>query len=234
MADLNALEERMGYHFRQQELLLRALTHSSYANEQKIRKTEDYERLEFLGDAVLEMVSSAFLYARCPKSPEGELSKMRAALVCESALFHCANTLGLSEYIRLGRGEEQTGGRFRESITADVMEAIIGAMYLDSGDVREPERFIRRFILKDPEQALARSDAKTVLQEKAQSKGLQVHYEILSESGPDHEKVYHVGVYIRDRLLAEGEGRSKKTASQEAAYAALQRENTEPGIFTCI
>ncbi len=234
MTQFSSLEERMGYRFREQALLECALTHSSYANEQKIRRTQDYERMEFLGDAVLEMVSSAFLYRECPESPEGELSRMRAALVCEPALARSAAALDLSDYIRVGRGEELSGGRFRESIVADVMEAIIGAMFLDSGSAAEPERFIRRFILRDPRQALMHSDAKTLLQEKVQSLGLHVHYELLSESGPDHEKMYRMGVFVEDRLLAEGEGRSKKTAGQEAAYAALARSSEDAGIFTCI
>ena len=234
MSHLLTLEDRMGYHFRERSLLECALTHSSYANEQKIRRTEDYERLESLGDAVLEIISSAYLYRQCPQSPEGDLSRMRAALVCEPALARCALALDLSAYIRVGRGEEQSGGRFRDSIVADVMEAIIGAMYLDSGSAEEPEKFIRRFILRDPQEAILHSDAKTMLQEKVQSLGLQVHYELLSESGPDHDKVYRIGVFLQDRLLAEVEGRSKKTAGQEAAYAALARGNREPGLFTCI
>jgi len=221
--EIENLEKSMGYRFRDRSLLERALTHSSYANEKKSEHTADYERLEFLGDAVLEMVSSAFLYNRYPDDPEGELSRTRAALVCEPALYRRAQALDLSSYIRVGRGEELSGGRFRESIVADVMEAIIGAMYLDSGSVAAPERFIRTFILLEPDEMRLRHDAKTALQELVQSEGRQVTYTLLSETGPDHEKTYRIRVSLEGETLGEGEGRSKKAASQEAAYDALRR-----------
>ena len=146
--DLGELENKIGYHFKDKLLFRRALTHSSFANEQKINKYEDYERLEFLGDAVLELVSSEFLFHRNDSMKEGELTKLRASMVCESALAYCARQFGLEEYILLGKGEEMTGGRNKDSIICDVMEAIIGAIYLDSG-MEEASGYIHKFILSD-------------------------------------------------------------------------------------
>ena len=145
-----ALEEKIAYQFRDKTLLRQALTHSSYANEMKINKFEDYERLEFLGDAVLELVSSDFLFRERENTPEGELTKMRASMVCEPALAFCARDFSLEQYILLGKGEEATGGRNRDSIVSDVMEAVIGAIYLDGG-LEEASAFIHRFILSDLE-----------------------------------------------------------------------------------
>ena len=145
---LDVLEERIGYRFRDRYLLACALTHTSFANEQKIHTYRDYERIEFLGDAVLEMISSEFLYRNFPEKKEGELTKLRASLVCEPALAYCARDLSLGSFIRLGRGEEAGGGREKDSIISDVVEAIIGAIYLDSGGIEEPRRFILRFILR--------------------------------------------------------------------------------------
>ena len=146
---LEVLEGRIGYHFKDRYLLECALTHTSFANEQKIQRYKDYERLEFLGDAVLEMVSSAFLYNEYPDKREGELTKIRASLVCEPSLADCARHLGIPQFLRLGKGEEVSGGREKESILCDVVEAVIGAMYLDCGEVDPPRRFIMQFILSD-------------------------------------------------------------------------------------
>lgn len=147
---LEELEKRIGYTFRDKKLLRQALTHSSFANEQKINKLEDYERLEFLGDAVLELVSSDFLFHENPQMPEGKLTKLRSSMVCEPALAYCARDLELGQYMLLGKGEEATGGRGRDSITSDVMEAVIGAMYLDGG-FQAAHDFIHRFVLSDLE-----------------------------------------------------------------------------------
>jgi len=147
--ELTELENTIGYTFKNKELLLQALTHSSYANEQKINKRGDYERIEFLGDAVLELVSSHYLYVKYPEKKEGELTKLRASMVCEPALAYCAQDIHLEKYLILGKGEEATGGRQRESIIADVMEAIIGAIYLDSG-LEAAKAHIEKYILNNP------------------------------------------------------------------------------------
>ncbi len=219
--DLNMLEKRIGYTFRDKELLKQALTHSSFINEQKINKTRDYERLEFLGDAVLELVSSEFLFRTHRSLPEGELTKMRASMVCEPALAFCAREIELGEFIRLGRGEELTGGRYRESITSDVMEAVIGAIYLDGG--MEPARnHINRFILSDLENKQLFYDSKSNLQELAQGTlKKEIRYELLEESGPEHNKTFVVEVFMGEKSLGKGLGRTKKAAEQQAAYEAL-------------
>ncbi len=215
------LEKRIGYTFRDRYLLECALTHTSYANEQRIRRYEDYERLEFLGDAVLEMVSSEFLYDKYPKKREGELTKLRASLVCEPALAFCAKDLDLEKFIRLGKGEEAGGGRGKASIISDIMEAMIGAMYLDSRDVSVPRNFILNFILSDLEGKLLFYDAKSILQERCQKKGHEISYEVVGEEGPCHDKTYTVQARIDGIESATGSGRSKKAAEQAAAYQTL-------------
>lgn len=225
LPDVSILEDRIGYHFHNRYLLQCALTHTSFAHEQKIHTYDDYERLEFLGDAVLEMVSSAFLYRTYPDMREGQMTKLRSSLVCEPALAYCARDLRLEDFIRLGKGEEQCGGRGKDSIISDVCESVIGAMYLDSGSVTEPEKFIMKFILSDLEGKLLFYDAKSILQEKAQEQGASVRYELLDEQGPGHSKTFHVAVYLDDRRLAEGTGKSKKHAEQQAAYAALKADS---------
>ena len=219
---LEVLEGRIGYHFKNKYLLECALTHTSFANEQKIHRYKDYERLEFLGDAVLGMVSSAFLYNEYPGKREGELTKIRASLVCEPSLADCARHLGLPGLLRLGRGEEASGGREKESILCDVVEAVIGAMYLDSGDIEPPRRFIMKYILSDRNRTFF-YDSKSMLQEWAQGFGGTLRYELLGESGPEHCKTYKTGVFLGDKLLGTGEGRSKKAAEQQAAYAGMIR-----------
>lgn len=218
---IKELEQRIGYRFRNLSLLKQALTHSSFTNEQKINRAGDYERLEFLGDAVLELTSSEFLFHEHPQVPEGELTKMRAAMVCEPALAFCARDLELGNFIRLGRGEENTGGRERDSIISDVMEAVIGAIYLDGG--MEPARqFINSFILSDLEDKRLFYDSKSNLQELIQGKlKKEFWYELLEESGPEHNKVFKVSVHMEDEVLGEGAGRTKKAAEQQAAYRAL-------------
>lgn len=218
---IKELEQRIGYQFHDISLLKRALTHSSFTNEQKINRTGDYERLEFLGDAVLELTSSEFLFHEHPEVPEGELTKMRASMVCEPALAFCARDLELGKFIRLGKGEENTGGRERDSIISDVMEAVTGAIYLDGG--MEPARqFINRFILSDLENKRLFYDSKSNLQEVIQGKlKKEFWYELLEESGPEHNKVFKVSVHMEDEILGEGTGKTKKAAEQQAAYRAL-------------
>lgn len=218
---LNALEEKIGYHFQDTSLLKQALTHSSYTNEQKINKAKHYERLEFLGDAVLELVSSEFLFHENPNMPEGDMTKMRASMVCEPSLAFCARDLELGQYMRLGKGEESTGGRKRDSITSDAMEAVIGAIYLDGG--MEPAKaFINRFILSDLEDKVLFYDSKSNLQEVIQGNlKKDFRYELLEESGPEHDKTFVVEVIMDGECLGKGSGRTKKAAEQQAAYQAL-------------
>lgn len=215
------LQERIGYHFVDEALLKQALTHSSFANEQKINKLSDYERLEFLGDAVLELVSSEFLYKQNKDMPEGQLTKLRASMVCEPALAYCARDIELGSYILLGRGEEATGGRNRDSITSDVMEAVIGAIFLDGG-IESAKAFIYRFVLSDLEDKKLFLDSKTLLQEEIQKKNTaQLKYELVGETGPDHDKQFSVEAYLDGKLIGTGLGRTKKAAEQQAAYEAL-------------
>lgn len=216
------LEQLIGYHFHNKELLLQALTHSSFSNEQKILKQKNYERLEFLGDAVLELVSSQYLFEEMPDKSEGDLTKMRSSLVCEPSLAYCAKELRLGDFIRLGKGEEATGGRKRDSIRSDVMEAIIGAIYLDGG-FEEARTFVLRFILSDLEHKKLFYDSKTILQEIVQGEehfGI-LSYEVISESGPDHDKLFEVEAKIDGKVVSTGSGRTKKAAEQQAAYEAI-------------
>ncbi len=218
---LQVLEERIGYRFQNIALLKQALTHSSFTNEQKINKQKHYERLEFLGDAVLEMVSSEFLFKAHPQMPEGELTKLRASMVCEPSLAFCARDLELGKFILLGKGEESTGGRKRESITSDVMEAVIGAIFLDGG-IECAKAFINRFILSDLEDKQLFYDSKTNLQELVQgSLKQEIRYEPAGEFGPEHDKTFMVEVYVGAEKIGTGEGRTKKAAEQKAAYEAL-------------
>lgn len=217
------LEQKIGYCFDNRTLLKQAITHSSFANEQKINKLYDYERLEFLGDAVLELVTSAFLFMKHPEMPEGQLTKKRSTLVCGPALSFCAKDIDIGKYILLGKGEENTGGRQRDSITSDVMEAIIGAIYLDGG-YDKAESFIHRFILSDLENKQLFYDSKTLLQEEIQKDNNgTLLYELISEAGPDHDKVFVVEARVNGKVLGKGAGKTKKAAEQQAAYEALLR-----------
>lgn len=219
--DISRFEQLIGYTFRDKQLLVQAFTHSSFVNEQKINKHPDYERLEFLGDAVLEMISSAYLFRKFPDKKEGEMSKMRASLVCEGALAFDAKVLDLKSYILLGKGEEATGGRDKESIIADVMEAVIGALFLDGG-IEQSKRFIDSYILTNTDAVEMFGDSKSMLQEVAQGENLgEVRYEICGESGPEHDKIFEVRVYVGDKNLGEGTGKTKKAAEQKAASQAL-------------
>ena len=218
---LDELEVKIGYQYKDRGLLEQALTHSSFANEQKINKSKNYERLEFLGDAVLELVSSEFLFKSNSDMPEGQLTRMRASMVCEPALAYCARDLELNKFIRLGKGEEMTGGRYRDSIISDVMEAVIGSLYLDGG-FSVAHDFIHKFVLSDLEDKILFYDAKTVLQEMVQeSKNGTLSYELISEEGPDHNKLFRVEAFVNGKALAKGCGRTKKAAEQEAAYEAI-------------
>lgn len=219
--DIKELEKTIGYKFGDGHLLKHAMTHSSYVNEQHLKKPDCNERLEFLGDAVLELVSSEYLFFANPVMPEGELTKLRASMVCEKALAFCARDLNLGEYLLLGKGEDATGGRKRESITSDALEALIGAIYLDGGFASAKE-FILKHVLNDLEGKRLFYDSKTILQEMVQG-GLEksISYHLISEEGPDHNKSFQVEVRIGDISFGAGIGRTKKAAEQEAAYKAI-------------
>lgn len=217
----------IGYHFRNAGYLRQALTHSSFANERRMKKLSDNERLEFLGDAVLEIVTSDFLYKKYLNVPEGDLTKLRASIVCEQTLALCAKQIGLGTYLYLGKGEDQTGGRGRKSVLSDALEAIIGAIYLDGGFTNAKE-FVHRFILTDIEHKQLFYDSKTILQELVQAKGEEeLQYCLIGESGPDHAKIFEVEVRIGDKSVGKGEGPTKKAAQQEAAYHALLKLKKE-------
>lgn len=197
------------------------MTHSSYSNEKRRGRLANNERLEFLGDAVLELVSSDLLYEKYPARPEGDLTRIRASLVCEQTLAFCTRELELGKYLLLGKGEDLTGGRERKSVLSDALEAVIGAVYLDGGFANAKE-FIYKFVLNDMEHKQLFFDSKTILQEviQGQHEG-EVCYRLVKESGPDHDKKYVVEVRVGSGILGRGEGRTKKSAEQEAAYQAL-------------
>ena len=217
---LKELEERIAYEFKNKNLFTQALTHSSYANEHRLDHSRCNERLEFLGDAVLEIVTSEFLYRKYETLPEGDLTKIRASIVCEPTLAYCAGDIELGQYLYLGKGEDATGGRNRNSVVSDAMEALIGAIYLDGGFANAKE-FIHRFILNDIEHKQLFYDSKTILQELIQGRHEQLSYELIDESGPDHDKQFTVAVLVDGERVSEGEGHTKKAAEQQAAYQAL-------------
>lgn len=220
------LQKKIGYEFHKKELLKQALTHSSFANEQKINKFKNYERLEFLGDAVLELLSSKFFFETYPEMSEGEMTRLRSSMVCEPALAFCARDISLGDYILLGKGEEATGGRLRDSITSDVMEAVIGAIYLDGG-IEHADQFIKKFILSDLDNKQLFYDSKTILQEQVQKVGQTLSYELVEESGPEHDKLFTVEARIDGQTVGRGQGRNKKSAQQQAAYQVLLARKQE-------
>lgn len=226
MNDLNAVEKLqsvIGYRFNNPTYLLVALSHSSYANELKLNKTENYERQEFLGDAVLELSVSKYLFDHYSKMPEGEMTKLRASLVCEPTLSYIArNEIDLQQYILLGKGEENTGGRDRDSIISDVFEAVIGAIYLDGG-LEPAAAFIKKYVLTDMEKKIEFVDSKSKLQERTQAISKQPEYRLVSEEGPAHNRIYTSEVYIDGELYGRGSGKTKKGSEQRAAYEALQK-----------
>ena len=219
--NLKQLEERIGYQFHDFELLRHAMMHSSYTNEKHLKKYQCNERLEFLGDAVLELISSEYLFLNYETKSEGEMTKTRASMVCEPALAFCAREIELGSYLLLGKGEEATGGRRRDSVTSDALEALIGAIYLDGGFASAKE-FIHRFILNDLEHKKLFFDSKTILQEIVQAHfPYGAVYHLIKEEGPDHNKSFTVAVHIGEACYGEGTGRTKKAAEQEAAYHAI-------------
>ena len=223
---MKELEKKLNYTFKNSELLKNALTHSSYANENRAEGISSNERLEFLGDSVLGFVTAKHLYSMQPTLSEGKMTRLRAELVCEQSLHGVALDLDLGRYLRMGHGEEKNGGRTRPSILADAVEAVIAAMFLDGG-IAAPESFIERMILS-PESIEAHhaADYKTELQELVQQKPDQLlRYIAAGESGPDHAKVFSASVSLNGEVIGEGSGRTKKEAEQAAACQALKKLN---------
>ncbi len=226
LESLTLLSSKLGVEFKELEGLHQALTHTSYANEGKHAALSHNERLEFLGDAVLDLIVSQYLFVNFPNLPEGELTKARAAIVCEPSLARVATQLGIGEFLLLGKGEISTGGRERTSILADAFEAIIGAIYLDAG-FECASQFIVKFFAEQL-QSVKRGDYvkdfKTLLQEAVQKNTeSKVIYEVVSESGPDHNKTFEITVKINGAILGSGVGKSKKEAEQNAAQQALSQ-----------
>ncbi len=224
MNALKEFQEIIGYKFTSEELLKNALTHSSYANENRTRKIIFNERLEFLGDSVLSLVVSRYIYENFPKLPEGKLTKMRAAVVCERSLWECASNIELGKYIILGHGEEVSGGRTRMSILSDAFEALIAAIYLDSSLETAREWILGQLYetIVDASRGKMFKDYKTDFQEQMQKRGeVTIKYDVVSESGPDHNKSFVVNLYANGKLMGNGEGASKKKAEQNAAQNAL-------------
>ena len=219
---MKTLEEKIGYTFRDRTLLENALTHSSYANEHRDKGMPSNERLEFLGDSILGLVVADHLYRNRPDLPEGDLTRIRAALVCEGSLVEVAKSLDLGSYLKLGRGEESGGGRKRPSIQADAVEAMLAAVYLDGG-IGQARKLIHDLILNQEREKIANGrDFKTALQELIQRESGQVlSYRLVGESGPDHAKCFSMEVLLNGQPIGAGEGRSKKEAEQAAAKAAV-------------
>jgi ribonuclease-3 len=224
--ELLELSARLGVEFKDLTLLHKALIHSSYANEAKEKNIVHNERLEFLGDAVLELASSTYLYMQFPQMPEGQLTKTRASIVCSSSLAELARTLHLGDYLLLGHGEEMSGGRDRQTNLEDVFEAVIGAIYLDQGWEAAKDYVVRQLtpLFAKVEQGGILKDYKTILQEVVYQEAQQtVSYELVSTSGPDHDKTFTFNVLITGKVMGTGTGRSKKEAEQKAARQALEK-----------
>ena len=220
--EIEKVEKEIGYTFKQKELLKKALTHTSYAYEKKV---ESNEKLEFLGDSILEFISSKYLYQNYPNLKEGEMTKVRATVVCEKSLHKIAQKHNFSDFLYLGKSEQVTGGKNRPAILADSVEAVIAAMYLDGG-LDKAEKFIIENLKDEIEIAtkhVGDKDYKTVLQEKLQEHGdVKIEYEITKEIGPDHNKSFEAQVSLNGKVLAKGKGKSKKEAHMEAAKKALE------------
>lgn len=227
---LKEFEKRIGYKFKKREHLRRALMHKSYANEHRLPQTEHNERYEYLGDAVLELTISHILMERFPQYPEGELSKLRAAIVNEGQLAELARTISLGDYMYLGKGEEQTGGRDKPSLLSDAFEAVLGGIYLDRGfdKARKVVEGIYEKVLHSAGAAGFVRDFKTKLQEVSQARFRAVpRYRLQNTTGPDHAKVFEVHLFINDQRMGVGKGQSKKAAEQQAAAQALQKLESE-------
>ena len=219
--DYSKLEEQVGYTFKNKELLKTALTHTSYAYEKNVQSNE---KLEFLGDSILEFISSVYLYSNYSNLKEGEMTKVRAQVVCEESLYKIAKSHDFSDFLRLGKSEKMSGGKIKTAILADSVEAVIAAMYLDGG-LEPAEKFIIKNLkeeIKIASKNVGQKDYKTVLQEILQKHGdVDIKYNIIKETGPDHDKVFEAEVLYNKKVLAEGTGKSKKHAEMEAAKHAI-------------
>lgn len=219
---MEKIEQKLGYEFQNKELLKKALTHTSYAYEKNI---ESNEKLEYLGDSILEFITSKYLYFNYPKLTEGEMTKVRASVVCEKSLHKVAKLHDFSDFLYLGKSEQLSGGKNRPAILADSVEAVIAAIYIDGG-IEPAEKFIIENLKKEIEQAsehVGIKDHKTVLQEKLQIHGdVKIEYEIIKETGPDHDKSFEAQVKCNGKILAKGKGKSKKEAEMQAAKKALE------------
>jgi len=224
--DYSKLEKSINYSFRENSFIYEALTHSSYANERSDKKLKHNERLEFLGDSVLSLVISDYLFMKYPDFPEGELTKVRSKIVCEATLAECASAIDLGEFMYFGKGEEMTGGRNRASILADAFEALIAAIYMDGG-ISHARSFILKTMNKKIIDAIMGKifiDYKTRLQEIVQSKKIKkIKYVVVDEQGPDHSKLFFTEVIVNDKVVGKGQGKSKKESEQYAAKMALGR-----------
>jgi len=224
-ADLRHLQQSLNIHFKNRQLLKQAFTHASYVNEHRFGQHQDNERLEFLGDAVLELTVSEFLFEAHPNRPEGELTKLRAAIVCEPSLVKFAEALQFGQYVLLGKGEELTGGRMRPALLADVFESFVGALYLDQG-LEVVRSFLTKYVFPQVSQdgKMQINDFKTRLQEFTQQHNMGLlEYRIVEERGPAHEREFVSEVHMGEECLGRGTGRSKKEAEQHAAAQALER-----------
>ncbi|MBQ8923747.1 MAG: ribonuclease III [Lachnospiraceae bacterium] len=221
MNNYSELENQIEYKFKDISHLDTAFTHKSYTNEIMVGKRESYERYEFLGDAILEYVVSDYLFTEYPDMSEGDLTKLRASLVCEFTLSKISRDLRLGSYGYFSKGEKNTGGQNRDSILCDMFESLIGAMYIDGG-IKAAQGFIGKYLLTDIEHKKLYYDSKTKLQEVSQKEDKTLKYNLLSEDGPEHDKTFYVNVSLGDEIIAEGKGHSKKTAEQTAAFNALK------------
>lgn len=223
-SDYTSLEEKIEYSFRDKKHLNIAFTHKSYCNEQLVNKTESYERYEYLGDAVLEFLVSDYLFNNYPERTEGELTKLRASLVCEFTLSKISRELELGKYLFLSKGEKKTGGNNRDSILCDIFESLLGAIYLDGG-IEYAKKFVYKYLLTDIENKQLFYDAKSSLMIYVQKYNKSLEYKLIKEDGPEHDKIYYVQVYIDDVPYKTGMGHNKKAAEQEAAYNTLKQLN---------
>ncbi len=225
-SNFKELESCLNYSFKDKSLLETALTHSSYANEHKMRPVENNERLEFLGDSVVNLMVSQYLYKKYPEYPEGDLTKIRAMIVCESSLAYAARKIDLGKYILLGKGENLTGGRERDSILADTLEAVTGAIYIDSDFNTTNNLLLKKFkgdVIKASLKGTLFVDYKTELQERLQKdKNIKIDYKVYKEEGPDHDKVFFIKICLNSKELGRGKGKNKKEAEQDAAKNALR------------
>ncbi len=221
MKKILELEKSIGYEFLNKKFITEALTHSSYSNEHRGEKIKNNERLEFLGDAVLEVVVSENIFVKNKNMPEGQMTKLRAAIVCEKTLAYCARQINLGEYLLLGKGEDVSGGRDRDSVISDAFEALIGAIFLDGG-IEKSKEFILNNVLSRVDEKTIFQDNKTVLQEMVQVEaGKELVYKLIKTSGPDHNKIFEIEAVLEGVVIGRGKGRSKKEAEQKAAYDSI-------------